>query len=198
MKIHGIYEVQHKNPEVFGPHTHTYHELVYCIKGNGNAEIHGKRKPFRTGSYYVTHAGTRHTEYDDFPCQIIYFYFSSPQGKVIEGIYTDHNGAILSIIQRLLLESQSRFAETTEMQNCLLQQILILVRRMASGEMNRDMAAILQYVHEHSEQEIDFRQLAAKQNYSYDHFRHLFQEYTGMPPHQYVLMKRLERCAKHV
>ena len=37
----------------------------------------------------------------------------------------------------------------------------------------------------------DFRHIAAKNNISYDHFRRIFRQYTGMPLHEFLLKKRL-------
>ena len=192
MKFFGIYAVQHRAPGVFGPHTHERYEFVYCVEGNGRVEIGSGRKPFRTGTYYIASPGELHTERDDNPCRIIYFYFAA--SDMPTGVFADHDGAVLSAVRKLLRESQANFRERQEMQLCLLQQILILVRRTASGEGEADFSAVLQYVNENLEQEIDFRQLAEKQGYSYDRFRHLFRKHTGASPNRYVNQARIEKA----
>ena len=192
MKFFGIYAVQHRAPGVFGPHTHERYEFVYCVEGNGRVETEAGKKPFRTGSYYVVRPGEIHTELDDNPCRIIYFYLDAQD--VPTGVFADHDGAVLSAVRKLLRESQANFREQQEMQLCLLRQILILVRRTASGENEADFAAVMQYVNENLEQEIDFRQLAKKQGYSYDRFRHLFRAHTGVSPHRYVNLARIEKA----
>ena len=192
MKFYDIYAVQHRTPGVFGPHTHERYEFVYCVEGNGRVEIGSRKKPFRTGIYYIVSPGDLHTELDDNPCRVICFYLDAHD--VPTGVFADHDGAVLSAVRKLLRESQASFSEREEMQLCLLQQILILVRRTANREGEADFSAVLQYINENLEQEIDFRRLAEKQGYSYDRFRHLFQKHTGVSPHRYVNRARIEKA----
>lgn len=48
----------------------------------------------------------------------------------------------------------------------------------------------LQITHDPGEL-FDFRHIAAKNHISYDHFRRIFRQYTGMPLHEFLLEKRL-------
>ncbi len=43
---------------------------------------------------------------------------------------------------------------------------------------------------------VDFRQIAQQMDLSYNHFRRVFKEYAGIPPHQYLLRARLNVAAE--
>jgi AraC family transcriptional regulator len=53
---------------------------------------------------------------------------------------------------------------------------------------------VLRFIHENLGQDLSVPALAAKADVSVAHFRRLFQEAMGTPPHQYVLAARIERA----
>lgn len=61
---------------------------------------------------------------------------------------------------------------------------------LPAGRMRR----VTEYVAAHLEREISLRDLALQAEMSVFHFARMFKQGTGLPPHQYVLLRRIERA----
>lgn len=190
-----IVSVYHPNGFVGNEHIHAHHEMVYCLEGEGFVHIRGKKMKFSTGNYYITHAGTPHSEYDNRASRIIYFFFDAAADAIREGTYTDYKGNVSSVIRHLYQEARQELSQKKTMTDLLISQLLIEAERAAGHPPDRqDFSMILQYINETLEQNLDFEQLAMQYNYSYDRFRHIFKARTGTSPHQYVLNQRVEKA----
>jgi AraC family transcriptional regulator len=65
----------------------------------------------------------------------------------------------------------------------------------AAGVLPRHkLRAVLEYIHEHLDAELSLEHLAAVAHMSPFHFARLFKYSTGLPPHQYVIARRVERA----
>jgi len=58
------------------------------------------------------------------------------------------------------------------------------------------LQAVLGYIHEHLNEDLSAQVLADRAQVSEVHFRRLFQEAMGAPPHRYILAARLEQARK--
>jgi AraC family transcriptional regulator len=56
------------------------------------------------------------------------------------------------------------------------------------------LRAVLDYIHDHLDAELSLDHLAAAAHLSPYHFARLFRNSTGLPPHQYVIARRVERA----
>ena len=56
------------------------------------------------------------------------------------------------------------------------------------------LRAVIEYIHEHLDAELSLDHLAAVAHVSPYHFARLFKSSTGLPPHQYVIARRVERA----
>jgi AraC family transcriptional regulator len=56
------------------------------------------------------------------------------------------------------------------------------------------LRAVIEYIHEHLDAELSLDHLAAVAHVSPYHFARLFKHSTGLPPHQYVIARRIERA----
>jgi AraC family transcriptional regulator len=56
------------------------------------------------------------------------------------------------------------------------------------------LRAVVEYIHEHLDAELSLDHLAAVAHLSPYHFARLFKNSTGLPPHQYVIARRVERA----
>ena len=56
------------------------------------------------------------------------------------------------------------------------------------------LRAVLEYIHEHLDAELCLDRLAGLAHLSPYHFARLFKNSTGLPPHQYVIARRIERA----
>ena len=190
-----LYSITHPNSFAITKHSHSDHELVYCIEGKGFAVIGDKRYDFSTGNYYITRRGLPHTEQDESTTRIIYFYFDAPPELVRDGMYTDFDGAVLSSVKHLQRELEGDDIYRDEMTDSLIRRILIKSLRSLEGRRTKDsIQQAMRYVDENIQQDIDFRALANRHHYSFERFRHVFKEHTGLSPHQYVIKGRVERA----
>lgn len=197
MKIvcHKLVSLHHTGGSSIKDHTHKHHELVYCTEGSGWAQIEEIKSDFSGGNYYITRAGTVHTETDNADTRIVYFYFDAPVELVTEGMFCDYDGSVLSCVKKLRTESESEDVFKDKMIECLITRILIEAMRSGDSVKEKDgIRAVLKYLDENIENHIDFRALAKQQHYSFDRFRHLFKEYTGVSPHRYVINARIEKA----
>ena len=55
---------------------------------------------------------------------------------------------------------------------------------------------MLGYIREHLDAALTLRELAARAHLSPYHFARRFKEFTGLPPHQYIIARRVERAAQ--
>ncbi|MBW4471208.1 MAG: AraC family transcriptional regulator [Stenomitos rutilans HA7619-LM2] len=62
------------------------------------------------------------------------------------------------------------------------------------GLPERQLLYVLEYLHEHLDQDIKLADLAALVGMSQFHFSHLFKQSIGLPPYQYLLQQRVERA----
>jgi AraC family transcriptional regulator len=56
------------------------------------------------------------------------------------------------------------------------------------------LRAVIEYIHEHLDAELSLDHLAGVAHVSPYHFARLFKNSTGLPPHQYVIARRVERA----
>ena len=185
----------HPNGNCIGLHTHKYHELVYCVKGDGWTQINNKKAEFSEGDFYLTRSGTPHMECDAKGTRIIYFYFESHPDMVTEGLFHDRDGSILSAVRKLQYEFEEEGIFKEDMVKSLITQVLIETMRMTGNYSGKDeIRSVLEYIDENLEYDIDFRTLAEERHYSFDRFRHIFKDHTGYSPHQYVIRARIEKA----
>jgi AraC family transcriptional regulator len=70
--------------------------------------------------------------------------------------------------------------------------------RRADGALpHGKLRAVVEYVEEHLDAGLTLEQMAAAAHLSVYHFARQFKVATGLPPHQYVIMRRVDR-AKHL
>ena len=67
-------------------------------------------------------------------------------------------------------------------------------KRKPSGLSARRLEAVLGYIGEHLHAALTLRDLAAVVHLSPYHFARRFKESTGLPPHRYIIARRIERA----
>jgi len=60
----------------------------------------------------------------------------------------------------------------------------------------RKLRAVVEYIEEHLDGSPTLEQMAATAHLSVYHFARRFKVATGLPPHQYVIMRRVERAKR--
>lgn len=197
-KMEKLFYVHHLTSFCCARHTHPKHEYVYCIQGDGKAELRGQSFYFGTGTICVNPAGMPHEEIDDTESKIIYFYFDADEEDLCPGIFQDKDGSVLAILRRLQSESHGTLPQTEKMKSAILLQLLIETKRLALGPRStRGFEDVLKYIDEnYCYKQLSIRELAKQSGYSYDRLRHIFKEKTGMSPVAYINDKRISLAKK--
>lgn len=185
-------------------HAHQCCEIVYYLQGTGQTLIGNQDYEYRAGQFAVIHPKVMHNERHREATEVIVagFFCSSVVPELVQGVFTDSPGQpLLSCMKRMADEMRQKHPYYRSMLNALLTgQIVELSRNVMNTSNHTEPEAKLKYakayIDEHFAQKIDFAALAAQSGYSYDRFRHLFKEYTGHSPSQYILSKRIELSKK--
>ena len=120
--------VHHKGPFYKPHHTHELWELAYYVRGHGTLAEGEKQYRYGKGTIHLVQAGIPHDENNEEESNIILLYFEMPADAATSGIYTDHNGEVLSLLKRLRAEMQENLAYKQEMADCITRQILLTLK----------------------------------------------------------------------
>jgi AraC family transcriptional regulator len=71
-----------------------------------------------------------------------------------------------------------------------------LARRPRGGLSERSLRAALEYIEEHLDSDLTLDAIATAAHLSPYHFARMFKTSTGLPPHQYVIARRVERAKR--
>ena len=186
--------VQHKSTFYKQEHTHDLWELAYYVNGHGTVSQNGVSQKYSNGYVHLVRAGTPHDENNEAQSKIILLYFDADRNPAVPGIYRDKSGTVLSAIRRLNGEIQENLPYKQEMANLILQEIFLGLKRLQvpSHSENRGFSHIIRYIDENFQFDLDVHKIAADAFYSYDRFRHVFKEHTGVSPHRYINNKRVD------
>jgi AraC-like DNA-binding protein len=109
---------------------------------------------------------------------------------------------ILHIFIRLIDISKQESRVFSQMASCFVIQLLGLVNAAAlmmdktKSRQEQIIQAIRFKIHENWNENIDFEQIAAENNITYDFFRKAFKGVMGVPPGQYLLNIKIEKAAQ--
>ncbi|MFC3800479.1 helix-turn-helix domain-containing protein [Cohnella sp. GCM10012308] len=117
-----------------------------------------------------------------------------------EGMFQDKEAKIWTILSSLDDEFTAKRTHYSLMLDQMIGQLAIeLSRHMhetLSLQVNgKKLLSFRRFLDEHFGQKLNLNALAVESGYSYDRFRHLFKEETGVSPQQYLLSKRVERAS---
>ena len=186
--------VHHKSTFYKQHHTHDLCELAYYVSGKGTLSQGDQITPYEKGTVHLVCPGVPHDENNEEESKIILLYFEMPKGFLEGGIYSDKNASILSLIGKLGGEMRQELPHKQDMMDCLLMQILIKLKRKSIPipAENKDFAQVVSYIDENFQLDLDMHKIAKKACFSYERFRHVFKEQTGVSPHKYLNDKRVE------
>jgi AraC-like DNA-binding protein len=109
---------------------------------------------------------------------------------------------ILHIFIRLIDISKQESRVFSQMASCFVIQLLGLVNAAAlmmdktKSRQEQIIQAIRFKIHENWNENLDFEQIAAENNVTYDFFRKAFKGVMGVPPGQYLLNIKIEKAAQ--
>lgn len=199
-KLDFFYQAIRAKHEYIFPHKHQCYELVYYTNGRGTTIIGGHEYSFNCGDFAIIPPNTMHEEWHERQSEVMFVGFTSAAYHlVIEGVLRDSaTQSIRQLMERLAFEIREKKPLYTQMLNNIISELLIELTRTQPHQERDNRDNIILYaqafIDEYYKQKIDMGTLAAQYGYSYDRFRHLFKEKSGVSPTSYILYRRIEHA----
>lgn len=185
------------------PAKHSGTELVFYRDGSGTTIIDGVLYEYSPNSLAVISPNTVYDETTGTPSEVFFCIFEGGEATAgIESAFYPDKGPVTADIYDLMcrIESEIRLKQIhyEERVSLLLRELLIVIRRLE--DQRTDSRGIIDYVKrmlkEDPGRNVDFHIIAESVGYSYDRFRHLFRDQTGVSPAQYLLTLRIASAKK--
>lgn len=179
---------------------HNFYEIVYYKTGNGVMEQGGVPNAYsnHTISFIRPHIWHKEIHHSRTELMCIGFYLEEDL-ELENGIYRDDEEFTLQkLIQEIILECTKQRSNYREMLRLKLQELRIVLNRIkGNGEKNTyDFNYTINFIRENYQQKLNLKSLADFCGYSYDYFRHQFQQRTGYSPQQYLIQTRMEAATE--
>lgn len=178
-------------------HTHPGPEIVFYISGFGETTIGRERYIFGSGDFSVIEAGTPHDEYHSTDTDLLFIRFADHYSFPIGGKLCHGGGdEIYPVLQCILKETFDQRPGYRQMLESKCSELQVLLARLEANPKPavRDLSYILNYLENHFSEKVELSRLADLCGYSYDYFRHLFRERTGVSCMEYVMNLRFEEA----
>ena len=186
----------------FRLHSHDCYEVVYFLTGSGKTIIGDKTYPVKEKCFCIVAPGTRHIECIDGYGEIMFvgFEYDGKGPAPEQGVYNEVELESYSLLNGVFEEYREQKRGYESASEAMLTLFLTGAMRggnsISDSERCKDIDHIKEYIREHSEQKISFKELASVSGYSRDYFRHIFRKRFGMSPQEYLICVRLEKAAK--
>ncbi|CAI6076566.1 AraC family transcriptional regulator [Cohnella sp. JJ-181] len=205
-RLEFLFPARHEPGGGVNTHRHGCYELVYYAKGRGRTRIGDRNYEYREGEYALIRPGTRHDERHEAETEVLCLGFAPMRDTPLpEGVFSDKPPSdednamepLLPLLLKMAKEMRNKEEAYMDMLDLLTSElVLVLQRRRPRGEdatthAEEKFRYALNYMNENFHQRVDFHALAAMAGYSFDRYRHLFKEQTGMSPGRYVLCRRI-------
>lgn len=183
---------------LFIPHRHDCHEVIYFLKGKGTASVGGIEHPVSPHRYSIVPPDVEHVERLESDGEILFIGFHADQmlPEQCSGIYADKSIRVLPQLEAILREYKGQHTGYKMAAEAFLQLFLVehLRENKKDSKECRDLNYVKTYLEQYYGQRIDFRGLALQTGYSYDYFRHVFKSRYGLSPQEYLIDIRLEQA----
>lgn len=185
--------------EPVASHSHNCFELVYYIRGTGISTIDNTPFSYTGGSFCVILPGVAHSQSHHIDTEVIFigFNFDNNPFALYNDLCKDNKEqTILDHMLKMkteLLEKNPHYIIKLEF---LLKSLLIEVTRLkaSSPSVDAEFTYIKRFIRENCSQKIDKELLSELSGYSYNRFRYLFKQDTGLSPLNYIIHHRIEKA----
>ncbi len=177
-------------------HSHPGPELVFYISGMGQTKIGTELYPFAAGDLTLIEAGVPHDEHHTADGEILFIRFGRNFSLPLPGklYHTAGHKEIFLVLQCILQEMYAQRPGYREMLHCKTLELQVLLRRLQDDTRQpvRNLQYIIHYINENFDQKIALGELADLCGYTYDYFRHLFKQHTGVSCMEYIMDLRFK------
>ncbi len=209
----GSIAFMHKPTDFVTRHKHENCEIVYYRRGRGTTSVYGASGvtnfPYEGDSVVIIPAGLEHEEYAAEETEIVCNCLEIPGAQPSEACFfkkSARSGELFSKIETLMLGIHEKYARYKKGKDPVLAAeigdglthlgvaVFRLINERQKGKTKyfTDFVNVVkEYIRGHYLEKINFAILAEDSGYSYDRFRHIFVEYTGMTLWAYQQSVRL-------
>ena len=176
--------------------SHKCYEIVYFLSGSGKTLIGGRSHDIKEDCICLVAPNSEHIEYIDGYGEILFIGFDySGELPLREGVYASSDKNCLRLMGEIFSEYKSQKTGFLTAAESMLSLLLISVIRGSDSEAKpcKDLFYIKDYIEQHFDQKINFKELSLLTGYSYDHFRHIFKSRFKVSPQEYLIDIRLEK-----
>lgn len=190
----------HSGDTVVQNQVHNFYEIVYYKSGDGVMEQAGIPNVYsnHTISFTRPHVWHKEIHYSRTDLMCIGFYLKDNL-ELESGVYhDDEEFSLQKLIQEIITECTRQHTDYRKMLHYKLQELRIVLDRIkGSGEKKAyNFNYTIHFIQENYQQKLNLKDLASSCGYSYDYFRHQFQQRTGYSPQQYLIQIRMEAAAE--
>ncbi len=183
----------------FKLHSHKCYEIVYFLSGCGKTLIGDKEYDIKENCICIVEPNCEHIEHINGYGEILFIGFDySGEHPLKAGVYTCSDKNRLRLFREIFAEYKSQQSGFLSAAESMLSLLLIsTIRDSASQDKAcKDLNYIKNYIEQHFDQKINFRELSLLTGYSYDYFRHIFKERFKASPQEYLIDIRLKNAEK--
>lgn len=200
-RVDSLVYYEHAPKEYVLKHHHNYYEMVFYKNGTGEVNIEGEKHDYYPNTVSIVKPGDEHDELSSTFTIVYIVLFEVVKYFQLDNILITLDEETANHVNNLFLLAFKEYQEQglfyNEYVNSLFNQILIEILRKTTNysiekRHNFYIEQTKKYIRENYVNDIDFKMLAKTYGYSYDHFRHLFKEHTGITLNQYLLNTRLD------
>jgi len=188
------------------------YQLIYITNGFGNFLIDNKIMKLGTGSIilFPPHIKQSYTYYASEQPEVYWVHFTgSKVDKLLEKMNLlspsyfsiGLNDSCIRLFKKMIYELQLKRPQFEDLSTAYLLQLLAMVSRIKNEtkiQKNNPKYEVLQkaveHMHRYYYKKWSIREFAKLCNLSEYHFIHLFKEFTGLPPIQYLTSIRMDKA----
>jgi len=180
--------------------SHHFYEIVYYKTGTGIMEQGGSPNAYAGHTIAFTRPDVWHKEIHNSKTELMCIGFYVKEHLELEsGVYPDdENFSLQKLIQEIIIECARQPADYRKMLHYKLQELKIVLQRIKGMAKKKtyNFNYTINFIRENYRQKLSVKNLAEACGYSYDYFRHQFQQRTGYSPQQYLIRMRMEAAAE--
>ncbi len=197
----------HRENTVENEHKHDAIEVVYYIRGEGTCTVGGQEYPYEAGSVCYIPQGVLHSEYHRTETEVLFFAFhaaNDPLTALPTCMFLDKKERLLRLCTRIERENRNQPPHYRRMINALIDEFLIYLARSEVGgrakkdELPKIIEETCAYTRLNSHMNLSAMDIAKRNGYSYDYFRHNFKKYCGTGLKEFILNERKNKIIEYL
>ncbi len=176
-----------------------HHKIYYCISGTAYYTLNGKKHQMSHNYFYIFPIFARceitHENHDPF--EVLWLHINTTPALFDRiGIIDAKEGYYRDIASTL----KSGIDKGREVLHALCTSLIIasLNDGYLSVCYDKGISYILNYIGNHCDEKLTNEMLCEKISYSKNHFIQLFKKHTGLSPHVYIKLFRLEKAKQYL